>query len=614
MEYVKIHLTRHHLLHKPHRWFMAFLMSPIHLAEMHYKKKYHLNFKHAKKLFVFDMTLLVSIIVLIFSSFGWYYFNPDVVDQIDLSIKSTSDRITSGDYVTYHIKYKNNSDEKLVDALLFLNLPPGLVIDKIEPNNIYQEKNHSFELKELLKNESGEIIISGWYYDTPHKETHITAELIYRQEERKNSEVKMVNLIQIHRDSYLELIIEANDNILNTGTIPIQLKLINNGEQTIEGISLPLKLGSGLELLNPKTSQGEIKTNLWLINKIDPREEIILDAQLKSQLPTNEEKINLEFTPEITVNNIVIQQNTAGKELSILHPKIELTTSWGDTAGLSPGEKINLHLNIKNQGDTILNNLQIYLPIPPGIVSSDLLTSLNPGTWRENTFFADKNSFPDLNIIKPGETKEINLSIPIKSYPQGGTDLILSLFPRLSSEVANMPNAYFETSAETLPIKIGTQLTLTTESRYYTNEGDQLGRGPLPPQVGKETKYWILLRLENTTSKVSDVKLTAELPSYILWTGKSSVSRGADVSFNSVNRTISWFTNNLTPHDTAGIYFEVALTPTADQLGTTPLLLKNIQISAQDDYINKAIIKYANNVDASLKNDAIGKKKGVIVR
>ncbi|MFH1947151.1 MAG: hypothetical protein ABIJ23_03290 [Candidatus Magasanikbacteria bacterium] len=614
MQFVKTHLTRHHLLHKPHRWFMAFLMSPIHLAEMHYKNKYHLNFKHAKKLFVFDMTLLVSIILLITASLCWYYYNPDVVDQIDLSLNSSSSRIISGDYVTYSIKYKNNSDEKLVDVMLFLNLPPGFIVDKIEPIEIYQEKNHSFDLKELLKNEAGGIAISGWYYDTPHQETHVTTELIYRQEERKTKEVKMVNLIQIHRDSYLELVIEANDSILNAGTIPIQLKLINNGQQTIKGISLPLNLNTGLELSDFQTDQGEIKANHWLIDKIDPGEEIILNAQLKSQLSTNDTKADLIFTPEITVNDVVIKQNTTNKELSILHPRLELTAVWDNTAGLSPGEKITLNLNIKNQGDTTLNNLQIYLPIPVGLVNSDLLTSLNPGTWRDNTFFIDKNSLPNLDIIKPGETKEVNLSIPISSYPQGSNDLLLSLFPRIKSEVTNLPGANFETSTETQPIKIGTQLNLKAESRYYTAEGDQLGRGSLPPQVDKETKYWILLRLENTTSKVSDVNLTAILPDYITWTGKSSVSLGADVSFNSNSRIISWSTNNLNPHETAGIYFEVALTPTANQIGTTPVLVQNIQVTTQDDYINKEIVKYAGNVDSSLESDVIGKKKGVEVK
>ncbi len=614
MQFVEKHLTSHHLFHKPHRWFLAFLMSPIHVAEMHYKKRYHLDFKHAKKLFVFDMTLLASIIILISASLGWYYYNPDVVDQIDLTLKSTSDRIISGDYITYNIKYKNNSDEKLVDTSLFLNLPPGFIIDKIEPSEIYEEKNHSFALDELLKNESGEITISGWYYDTPHQETHVTAELIYKQEERKTPEIKMVNLIQIHRDSYLDLSIESGNNILTNGTVPIQLKLKNKGEQIIKNVKLPLSIENGLELIEVETEQGNIEAGIWSIEKIEPNQEIILIAKLKSQLSSNNTMAQFAITPEITVNNVTIKQNTATKELSVLHPKLELTANWDQAIGLSPGEKIKLQLNIKNQGDSLLNNLQIYLPTPDSLINTKLLAQLNPGTWRDNAFFIDKNSFPNLESIKPGETKEIVLSIPISSYPQGGNNLLLTLFPRIKSEVANLSGAYFEANTETLPIKIGTQLILKAEARYYTDEGDQLGRGPLPPQVGKETKYWVLLKLENTTSEIKDVKLTANLPNNIVWTSKSSVSRGADVSFNSNNRTISWTTNSLNPHETVGIYFEVATTPTANQIGTIPALVKNIQVTAEDNYINKEVIKYANNVDASLSNDEIGKKKGVLIK
>ena len=86
MLFVTQHLTRHHFFHAPHKWFLALLISPIHFAEIHYKKKYHLNFKHAKKLFAFDMILLSSIIVLIIATSFWFFYNPNIVDQINLSI------------------------------------------------------------------------------------------------------------------------------------------------------------------------------------------------------------------------------------------------------------------------------------------------------------------------------------------------------------------------------------------------------------------------------------------------------------------------------------------------------------------------------------------------
>ena len=55
MKFFEEHLTIHHFFHAPHKWFLALLISPIHAAEMHYKRNYHLRFAHARKLFLFDI-------------------------------------------------------------------------------------------------------------------------------------------------------------------------------------------------------------------------------------------------------------------------------------------------------------------------------------------------------------------------------------------------------------------------------------------------------------------------------------------------------------------------------------------------------------------------------
>src|SRR3990167_8605456 len=60
MKFYEEHATFHHFKHNPHKWFAAILISPLHHAEMRYKQTYHLRFAHAKKLFVFDMMLILS--------------------------------------------------------------------------------------------------------------------------------------------------------------------------------------------------------------------------------------------------------------------------------------------------------------------------------------------------------------------------------------------------------------------------------------------------------------------------------------------------------------------------------------------------------------------------
>ena len=167
---------------------------------------------------------------------------------------------------------------------------------------------------------------------------------------------------------------------------------------------------------------------------------------------------------------------------------------------------------------------------------------------------------------------------------------------------------------ESPPLAIGTQILINAELRYYTNEGDQLGRGSLPPQVGKETKYWTLINIQNTTSKIQNVTLKATLPKYVVWTDKTSVSHGQDVVFDPSNRLISWNTSSLNPHETAGVYFELAVTPSPDQIGTTPVLLNNISVTGYDIYTSEQVTRISPNLDISLQTDRVGQQKGTIIQ
>ena len=106
MKYVTEHLTKHHLIHAPHKWFLAFLCSPIHWLEIYYKKRYHLNFTHARKLFLFDMMLLSLIVVLIGSTIIWFNYDPTIDELVYVSIKPSQDKMISGDYVSFEINYK----------------------------------------------------------------------------------------------------------------------------------------------------------------------------------------------------------------------------------------------------------------------------------------------------------------------------------------------------------------------------------------------------------------------------------------------------------------------------------------------------------------------------
>ena len=98
MKLQNTHSEKNHLFKKPHKWFLRLLSSPIRFAELHYKKKYHLRFRHARKLFIFDIALLIIIILTACTTIFWLSYDPSITKLVYLSIEPSSDRIISGEY------------------------------------------------------------------------------------------------------------------------------------------------------------------------------------------------------------------------------------------------------------------------------------------------------------------------------------------------------------------------------------------------------------------------------------------------------------------------------------------------------------------------------------
>jgi len=581
MKFVEEHLTKHHLFHKPHLWFFALLTSPIHLAEMHYKKKYHLNFTHARKLFLFDTILLLTIIILISATIFWFTYNPTVTDLVYLNIKTSQTRIISGDYVEYQINYKNESNVKLVEPILKLDLPPGFILDDAKPLDKYAD--NEFLLEDLEPMHTASVQIAGWLFTTPDVEEKVMATLSYRQETRQRSEQKTSSIIKILRGSIIETTVQSRQIALVKDTFPLTVIIKNNGQQKLNNITVPAPANITTE-------------DSWNILELNPGTTKTLTGMVSLDL-NNYEPIVINITPQIEINGQKIAQATYQHNIAIARPQVDLNSYWlNNPTSLKPNQTATLVTNITNSGNVKLTNAKLEVPIPTAIINLNNLIVSN------------------LNDIEPSETKTVNLQIPIKYWPQGGTDLKLILSPQVKAQIAEIPNSLYTQTTETPVLQIGTQLDLVAEIKYYTNEGDQLGRGPLPPQVGKETKYWATITLANSTSKISNLSFTATLPNYVTWTGKSSVSHGQDVKYNATNRQISWNLNSLSAYATAGIYFEIALTPTTNQINTSPALLKNIQASAHDTYIDVGINKSSTDLDISLPTDTIVQAKGTKVQ
>jgi len=344
--------------------------------------------------------------------------------------------------------------------------------------------------------------------------------------------------------------------------------------------------GEGLASVGTYSAQN----NTWHIGALEPNasatwqgtiriaptlREDVLHWHLDSLLHATTETAILEYTPTF--------------DFSIGHPHVQIIGTWSEAFAIL-GDQTLLTLSVKNTGNIALAR--------PSIV------------------YAGKTFFLDTPTLVPNQTMPITIPISVQTTHitdgQNGPILIPDL--HFSASISDVDEYVYTALLDVSPLPIGTTLSLSQRSRYYTAEGDQLGRGPLPPQVGKETKYWIFTQIQNTVGGLEDVSFSTKLAPGVTWTGKSSVSKGNDISFQSTAQTATWRAVSIEPNESVGIYFEIAVTPGQEDLGTIPQLLTSSLLTAHDPYVDNTLTQSRGAVYADLSSDAVGKQKGVVVQ
>jgi hypothetical protein len=320
---------------------------------------------------------------------------------------------------------------------------------------------------------------------------------------------------------------------------------------------------------------------------------------------------SLRVTPYIFPNGVSIAQQTLEKNWTVARPEISVNSSWENKTAAA-GSSQKLTVTLRNFGTELIQNLALTIPLGAN-VDATRWSAANNGRVANGAATITRAHDARLNELQPGQEIVFNFSVPIKNFPIGAANAKVSLPLRLHAQIAGITSE-FDNETATPELSLGTALRVSGEARYYTAEGDQLGRGPLPPQVGKQTKYAVLLHVVNSVADAENVRLTATLPNGIEWTGKTSVSRGQEISYDAVTRRLSWSTRTFPALSELSVFVEVGFTPTESQRGQTVPLLQNIIVEGTDATLGDALRASAATLTSALNADTLAQSASTAVR
>mgnify|MGYP001620083920 CR=1 FL=1 len=196
-------------------------------------------------------------------------------------------------------------------------------------------------------------------------------------------------------------------------------------------------------------------------------------------------------------------------------------------------------------------------------------------------------------------------------------DFLLTVIPRATFQLPVLPHQVIKWTGGTTELKMNSNLGVLAQTRYWTPEGEQLGRGPLPPRVGSKTTYWVTVNVSNTIHDLYETKVAIPLAPGVVWTGRSSVSAGSPLKFDKTTNSFIWtigrldnFLGSHAPEVTTSI--ELAITPGPENRNTALTLVKGASASGIDAITKTPLTGTSPDATTELSSDQHGGGNGIV--
>ncbi len=584
--------------------------------ERRYFKHYQPERPHGWRHLIVDTLLAIAVVGLVGYNLALYIgFGKSLVSGIRFSIEREG-ALVSGTSVTYKIAYTNENREQLEKAAIALQLPPTLAHIAVEPAEGYNAKTKTWILGTVDAGGTAELRVRGDVLGSIDDGVNVMAGFSYTPEGSTREErVSATDTGSIMSTATLALFADVPKHVVNGQSVTLTFAYVNHGVFPIERAVIQPKFPDGfiLERAEPALKKGE-----FILDRLAPDGEgkLVITGTLDGK---GQEQILIPMHVVIHEGARAIDQGETVFTIPIFYPKLQ-TTLTIDTPSIHPGEPTTYTVTYENGGSVDILDAMIAIEFPNTFLVPTTFTS-SMGVLDGSTVRINKKTFPQFALVRVKGKGEFTFTVASRAtFDQRIV---------LSRDTARLPvklvtQYRIEPDVETIipstnnfDLPVGAALNLQSFARYYTDEGEQLGRGPLPPVVGKTTRYWIFWNVVNQVNEVRAVVVRGVLPVGVTWTSKVSTTYGDAVKFDAGTNTVLWNVDQV-KRETGGIYpdvgasFEVALAPEAAAVGKLSLLIQEQSIQGVDVVTQETIEKTIADVTTALPNDPLAKGKGII--
>lgn len=578
-------------------------------ATARYEKHYHPSNPHHKKHILADSVLGVIVLALtVFSLWLLFFYQAAILkEQIQLQVIPSSYTVRSGDALSYQVKVTNNADSNLENTFLSIPEASGFILSMSSP---LQSQEGIIPLGTIDPNESILVELSGIAVVDLREHLRLHAILHYDAGFTGTHQKFSSELIEV-TGSALSVDWELPETIIANQPFPFSLRYGNVSEATrFDEVVIIPNFPPALEIIET-TKEFDEELGAFTIGSVGSLEQGVIEGRLSVNTADLDTAL-IEASIYSAPFGKPLLQSESSKEIPVRFPNISIDFT-ADRQVASPGAAFTTTASITNREDFPIRDVSVRYKLNRALFS----TSALPGGVNAEGYYTQSLSA----FIAAEGVQSVSQSFTLRGSinPElafGNSDPRVIIDANLFYTDAQGQEVFIPMDA--IVLGLNTDLNVHAFARYYSAEGDQIGRGPLPPVVGETTKYWIFLELDNQLHAVEDLRVTAKLAEGVSFTGKSSVTTGEAIQVSQGSNQVSWQLDALPDYKTNfsnqrfGAAIEVAFTPTAEQVGKSVVLMREIEVQGRDSVTGLVVSDQAPLVTNNLLNDAFASDTGEV--
>lgn len=576
-------------------------------------KKVFMKTSIFKKFFLFSLAFFV--VALGYVAF-MFYGGGNTVSNENIEINVLGNSFVDGGEnlpLVIEIVNKNTADLNLVD--LVVEYPKGTSSGSFEDVERLRSSLGTIKSGDVIK-ENVDVVLFG-EQGSVHE---VKISLEYRLEGSNAIFLKEKGHKVTVDSTPLELVLDAPLDVTPNQEITLNIKTLLNSTKPVGDVLVKVDypLGFSFTSASPAPSFGD---DVWSLGDIPAggEREIVIKGKMVD-VYDGEEKTFHVFSgseSELDRSEIGIVFNSLGHTLSISKPFIEanLLVNSIDDEEYAIDSKSIIRGSIRwvNNLATKVNDLEIVVKISGNAYDEKTISS-KEGFYNSSLgqIVWDKNTSEGFDEVSPGDTGTVSFTVsPLSLYSASGgllSDPTVNIQVSISGRQSSVGNVLTELkNSETKTVKVVTDVGFLAKALHYSGPIDN--DGTIPPKVNQVTQYTIGWSLSNTSNSASSVKVKGTLPAWVNFAGVFTPG-SEDVSYDEDTRQIVWNVGTLSEgtgilSDKKEVYFQVNLTPSLSQVGKSPVLIKEVSLSGEDDFTGVKIGATKSSLDTKITSDPL---------